>query len=63
MDLLFRGTLPEAGQTSRLRGQKGEGTMKLTLAAMVGALTFALYVVAISTPLQQIERSFESLIR
>jgi len=37
--------------------------MKLTLAAMVGALTFALYVVAISTPLQQIERSFESLIR
>jgi hypothetical protein len=37
--------------------------MKLTLAALVGGLTFALYVVAISTPLHQIEQSFESLIR
>jgi hypothetical protein len=37
--------------------------MKLTLAALVGGLMFALYVVAISTPLHQIQQSLESLAR
>jgi len=37
--------------------------MKLTLATIVGALTFALYVIVISTPLQQIEHGLASLAR
>ena len=37
--------------------------MKLTLPTMVGALTFALYVIVSSTPPQQIEQSLESLAR
>jgi hypothetical protein len=63
IDLLFRGPLPETGETSCLRGRKGEDTMKLTLSAVVGALTFAFYVIVISTPLQQIGQRLESLAR
>ena len=35
--------------------------MKLTFSAIVGALTFAFYVLVISTPLQQIGERLESL--
>jgi hypothetical protein len=35
--------------------------MKLTFSAIVGAMTFALYVIVISTPLQQIAPRLESL--
>jgi hypothetical protein len=57
------GPLPEAEETSRLWGREGEKPMKLTFATIVGALTFALYVIVISTPLQQIEHGLASLAR
>jgi len=59
----FRGKLPEVGETSRLWQRKGEDTMMLTLAGIVGALMFALCVIVSSTPLLQIEQTLESLAR
>ena len=61
--LLFRGPLPEVGETSRLWGRRGEDAMKLALATIVGALIFTLGVIVSSTPLQQIEQQLESLVR
>jgi hypothetical protein len=43
--------------------RKGEDTMKLTLAAIVGMLMFVICVIASSTPLQLIEQRFELLAR
>jgi hypothetical protein len=57
------GPLSETGEHPCLRGRKGEDIMKLTFSAMVGALTFAFYVIVISTPLQQIGQRLESLAR
>jgi hypothetical protein len=50
----FQGALPEVGKPSCLRKRKGEDSMKLTLSALVGGLTFIFFVIVISTPLQQI---------
>lgn len=51
------------GKTSRLWGLTGEDAMKASLAAIAGTLVFAVYLIFISPPLQQVGQQLESLVR